>query len=445
MDSTASVVPNASKYSGTLTIHTNAAFENSAGHVVTLTMGAKGVIIDNNLSSTTWDFGSETQGIAKLYNSPIRNHGNVSASVALTGLTTPNIFGLSSNPTTAVAGDGSADIVTNIQGTFTPNAQDQVWTDNGVLTVSPPAGEEFCQPLPASWSTPTITLMGSSPLTPGLYTLASGGDSRVMAVDGTNVYWADVDHGTIMKVLKNGNGIPVTLASNQNYPWGGIATDGTNVYWTTALGNTVVQVGTGGGTPVTLAVGENNPYGIAVYGTNVYWAGGNSGNVMKVAIGGGTLATIASGQSTPMGIAVDGTNVYWTNWGDGTVMQVGTGGGIPVPLASSQAGPSFIAIDADSVYWGNNSGTTMMKVLKGGSGVPITLADGQSNPYGVAVDETNFYWASAGNGNVMAVPIGGGGLSTLASGQGAPLGLAVDANSVYWTTYAGAVMRLTPK
>lgn len=33
----------------------------------------------------------------------------------------------------------------------------------GVLTVSSPAGEKFCQPLPASWVTPTITLAGSSP------------------------------------------------------------------------------------------------------------------------------------------------------------------------------------------------------------------------------------------------------------------------------------------
>ena len=162
IDTTTSIVPD-TKYGGTLTIHTNAAFENPAGHPVTLVMGAKGIIIDNTLATTSWAFGSESQGSTKLYNVPIRNHGNINASVALTSLTTPGIFGLHSNPTTVLAGDGSADVITNIQGTFTPNTPDQVWTDNGVLTVSSPAGEKFCQPLPASWVTPTITLSGSSP------------------------------------------------------------------------------------------------------------------------------------------------------------------------------------------------------------------------------------------------------------------------------------------
>ena len=163
VDTTTATVPD-TKYRGTLTIHTNAAFEDPAGHPVTLVMGAKGIIIDNNLSTTTWDFGSEVQGGTKLFNVPIRNHGNISASVALTSLTTPSIFGLNSSPTTVVAGNGSADVVTSIQGVFTPNAPDQVWSDSGVLVISKPADEEFCQPLPASWVTPTIMLSGSSPL-----------------------------------------------------------------------------------------------------------------------------------------------------------------------------------------------------------------------------------------------------------------------------------------
>ena len=445
IDST-SAVPAASKYSGTLTIHTDAAFETSTGHVVTLTMGAKGIIIDNNLSTTTWDFGSETPYGTKLYNSPIRNHGNISASVSLTGLTTPNIFGLASTPTTVSAGDGSADVVTNIQGTFTPNAADQVWTDQGMLLVSAPANEEFCQPLPASWGAPTITLMGSSPAVPVLLTLASvQNEPYGIAVDGTNVYWTNQSGGTVMKVLKNGGGAPVTLASGQDSAET-IAVDGTNVYWANWADGTVMAVPIAGGTPTTLASGQDVVYGIAVDGNNVYWTDLNYGAVMAVPVGGGTPTTLASNQVYPLGIAVESGTVYWTNYFGGTVMTVPTGGGTPVTLTSGQNRPAFMTVYATNLYWSDlDYGTVMAMPTSGGT--PTTLASGQDYAWAIAADGTNVYWTNSGTGTVMSVPIGGGTPTTLASGQGGSLhGIAVDTTSVFWTSLGNStVMQLTPK
>ncbi len=154
-------VPDTGTFSDVLTISTNANVTNPNTDVP-LQMGAQGVIIANNLASTTWAFGTVNFGSTGFYNNLIRNTGNANAQVTLTNLNYSSIFGLQGQPVSV--GNGS----TTLSGTFTPSSGSGTWADQGTLTVAPEPGAVLCEPLPSSWVTPTINLSGTASNSPAL-------------------------------------------------------------------------------------------------------------------------------------------------------------------------------------------------------------------------------------------------------------------------------------
>ncbi len=142
-----------SPFTDTLTVTTDAALDSP--HKIALTMQARGAVIANTPLTTTWSFGTLGNGLIGTFSSTITNTGNAAASVSLQGLQHPTVFGLQSAPTTA-----AANAVTDVIGQFSPPATNQVWTDQGTLVVT--AAQAFCEPLPATWTSPTISLSGSS-------------------------------------------------------------------------------------------------------------------------------------------------------------------------------------------------------------------------------------------------------------------------------------------
>ena len=84
------------------------------------------------------------------------------------------------------------------------------------------------------------------------------------------------------------------LASGQRGP-AGIAVDATNVYWANLVDGTLLKMASGGGSPVVLASGVHTSY-FAIDATNIYWTDSTGGKVIKAPLGGGAPVELAAGQ-----------------------------------------------------------------------------------------------------------------------------------------------------
>jgi hypothetical protein len=98
--------------------------------------------------------------------------------------------------------------------------------------------------------------------------------------------------------------------------------------------------------------------------TSVYWTNPAAGTVIGCPIAGcgATPVTVAVGQANPTGIAADAQGVYWANVGsngayDGSLYRWRAGDASPVCLVSGIWGPELVVLDASFVYWSSGNHT----------------------------------------------------------------------------------------
>ena len=188
-----------------------------------------------------------------------------------------------------------------------------------------------------------------------------------IAVDDTAVFWIASNGpaaptGAVMRMPKAGGPVQ-QLVTGLEHPWS-IALDDAFAYWTDEDAGTVGRVPKGGGPKETVASTSVGVWALAVDDARVYWSVyvPYTGFVGSAAKSGGATTMLAMGLDQPAGVAVDAESLYVAVQGTGapgSILKVSKGGGTAAIVATNQQRPSNVAVDDACVYWANGDGTVM--------------------------------------------------------------------------------------
>lgn len=223
--------------------------------------------------------------------------------------------------------------------------------------------------------------------------LLPNNDVRGLAISGTNLYALCFGLGTVAKYSTSGSTINPALISGLNQP-SALAVDGTNLY---VADVDYIRKYTTDGTIVNaafIATPAGNyglgSYGLTVIGTNLF-ATYPSGNIAKYTTDGAVVnETLVTGLSSPLSLTTDGTNLYVVNYNDG--IQPGwvgeyTAEGSPISaqlIYDAQAGAADLAYDGVNLYVITGAHSTVGKFTTLGITINSALITGGHYFTGIA-------------------------------------------------------------
>lgn len=240
-----------------------------------------------------------------------------------------------------------------------------------------------------------------------------------------------------------------------------LAVDATNVYWADqASGNRIMKVSkTPGGAALQVTAGGSMRACAVIDSTNVYFAddgdtdAGTAGDVLKAPLGGGAASSVKTAVHVKSNLATDGSYVYFITdqFGPADMMSTGKDALLRVPVGGGPADALYtdltppeaedVFVDAANVYY--SDGTAVTARSKNGGGTPTTFGMGTIHGTSFVTDGTRLVMVEAtgiGQGNLVLYHVDGSGRTVLSMMTATPL--AVDDSGAY-VNQAGHLIRFS--
>jgi sugar lactone lactonase YvrE len=227
-----------------------------------------------------------------------------------------------------------------------------------------------------------------------------------LAVDGSNLYWADPLRGSIGRANIDGSGVNEDFIGGLVRPrW--VAIDDEYVYWTSPGGSGNPSGGTigrarldGGGTPEPdFITGAGRPQGVAVTETKIFWANDAAPAIARANIDGSGIESSfhpLGAAEVPQGVVVNDSHIYWTeNEPSGYVSRSNLdGSGETYRFIGATEELRGLAIDGKYVYWAAQGGGAIGRISLDLNETEPKIISAAGRATGLAVDGAHLYWST---------------------------------------------------
>lgn len=231
-----------------------------------------------------------------------------------------------------------------------------------------------------------------------------------IAVDQEFAYWINEETGRLVRMSKEGNGKPKTLATSPGLL--SLAIDADSLYLSRKLKKgDIERIGKDGSGHTVLATDQPQPTHIVVGGDRILWTGTvesdddgedmPGGYVRSASFDGQEVETVAEGEGTILDLAIGGETPLWAN---GTLRQIRSrpeGSSEPIALVEDQDVTGLTA-DSQFVFW-TTAGGTVRRVSFGG-GAPRAIAIDVPGAAALVTSGPHVYFTRSGaSGSILRV------------------------------------------